>query len=420
MNDFFNNQDLETLLSHQGKPAVSIYLPTTRIPTRVQAESLQFKNLVRDAEEELAKFDLRGPEVREMLEPARALIGNTEFWRHQKDGLAVYMTPDLFLTYQLPISFNAGLYVGEYFHFKPLMSMLSTDPKFYILAVSQNQVRFFECTRFSVQEIDPEAVPTSLQEILAEYDFERQLQFHTSTETPAGNRRDAIFHGVGGSVNDDDKLRLREFFDRIDKGLQEYLRNDQSPLVFAGVDYLFPIYQDANTYAHLVESNIEGNPDELSGEQLHQRAWNIIQRTVDATEAADIERYFTLAAQEDMTSVDLEEIVPWADQGRVDTIFVDKDAAVWGTYDPEKFKVKVQGQQNLHNRDLTDLAALLTLLRKGNVYLLTPEEMEMEFGPENRHLNGDGSGAGHDVKQRPAVAAIYRFAISENPMNGNQ
>jgi hypothetical protein len=55
------------------------------------------------------------------------------------------------------------------------------------------------------------------------------------------------------------------------------------------------------------------------------------------------------------------------------------------------------------------MVALYTLLRKGNVYLLTPEEMEMEFGKDNRHRSNNGDS--QNSVSRPAVAAIYRFAL---------
>ena len=49
MKEPFSLQDLETIIAHQGKPAVTIYIPTSRIITRVQAEGLQLKNLLRIA-----------------------------------------------------------------------------------------------------------------------------------------------------------------------------------------------------------------------------------------------------------------------------------------------------------------------------------------------------------------------------------
>ena len=154
MNEQFTTQDVDTLIQHHGEPCVSIYLPTLRIPTRVQAESLQFKNLLREAEEKLAHFDLRSPDILAMLEPARALISQPDFWRYQQDGLAVFLAKDIFLPYQVPLRFETELIVGESFHLKPLIPILTNDHVFYVLVVSQNRVRLLRCTRFSAQELD--------------------------------------------------------------------------------------------------------------------------------------------------------------------------------------------------------------------------------------------------------------------------
>jgi hypothetical protein len=128
--------------------------------------------------------------------------------------------------------------------------------------------------------------------------------------------------------------------------------------------------------------------------------------TFDEARAAAIERFY-VSQPRAMTSTDLGEIVGWADQGRVETLFVDREAVALGVYDRERFEVETHASVTPQNRDLTDLAALYTLLREGEVYLMSTEEMEMEFGPNNRHL-GDGSPA---VTERPILAATYRYAL---------
>ena len=408
MNEQFTIQDVETLSRHQGKPCVSIYLRTLRIPTRVQAESLQFKNLLREAEEKLAHFDLRTPDILAILEPARALITQPDFWRYQLDGLAVFLAEGVFLPYQVPLNFETELLVGESFHLKPLIPILTNDHIFYILGVSQNRVRLLRCTRFSAQELDPANLPASLQEILDEYDIEKQIQFHTSTAAPGTGRRDAIFHGQGAGATDDEKTKIREYFGRINRGLTEYLSEQSAPLIFAGVEYLFPIYKEANTYPNLVESSITGNNDNASVTQLHREGWRLLEPSLVAQYNADIEQYHNSVAQ-GLTATKIEELVPWADQGRVQTLFVDKRASVWGVYDSEKFAATVQECNTPHNRDLTDMAALYTLLRGGRVHLLTSEQMAMEFGPDNRHRSNNGTASTSETQ--PVVAAIYRYAI---------
>jgi len=408
MSEHFTLNDLEALVDHQGKPAVSIYLPTTRIPTRVQAESLQFKNLLREAEEQLSHFDVRGPAIREMLEPSWQLVSDTDFWRHQLDGLVVFASENHFARYQVPITFETTLFVGEAFHLKPLLPLVTNDPTFYILAISQNRVRLLRGTRYAAEELDPANLPEGLQEVLSEYVLDKQLQFHTQTSTPAGGRRDAMYFGSSGAESDNDKVRIAEYFRRIDRALVDYLGDQSAPLIFVGVEYLFPIYQEANTYPNLVERNITGNPDEMQPEDLRQRAWRLVERSFIKQREADLETFYE-AAPRNLTATSLTELVPWADKGRVDTLFIDKEASSWGTYDRQAFEATAEATRTPHNRDLTDMAAVFTALRGGRVYLLTPEEMAMEFGPTNRHHPTSGNGEGPSAT--PAAAGIYRFAL---------
>jgi hypothetical protein len=39
---------------------------------------------------------LRSTEVKEVLEPIRALVEDALFWRDQRDGLALFRSPDVF------------------------------------------------------------------------------------------------------------------------------------------------------------------------------------------------------------------------------------------------------------------------------------------------------------------------------------
>jgi hypothetical protein len=49
-------------------------------------------------------------------------------------------------------------------HVKPLLPFLASDGVFYILALSQNQLRLLAGTRHTVDEIDLENVPETLSE----------------------------------------------------------------------------------------------------------------------------------------------------------------------------------------------------------------------------------------------------------------
>ena len=131
-------------------------------------------------------------------------------------------------------------------------------------------VRFFQCTRYGMREIAlPEDTPKSLKDIQKKTGAEKQVHLHTAGGT-------AKFHGHGARAGDD-KEELREFFRLVDKGVRALLRDEHAPLVLAGVDYLFPLYRESNTYSHLVEGGVAGNPEGKRPEELLERAWTVVE-----------------------------------------------------------------------------------------------------------------------------------------------
>lgn len=370
---------LNQLLTKSGHNLISLYMPTHRVGRKIQQDPIRFKNLLSVAEGRLEGRGLRKPQVDSVLERARSLQLDTIFWQHQSDGLALFTYKNFMKYFRLPIQFEELLIVADRFHLKPLLPLLSKNGHFYLLALSQKQVRLLEGSLFNVDELDLEDMPTSLREALGFDDPERQLQFHTGTNAPGNiGRRPAVFHGQGVS-EDDTKTDLLRYFQKIDNGLMEVLREEQAPLVLAGVGYLLPIYQEANNYPYLVEQAIEGNPDELDNAHLHQRAWKIVAPIFRADQRQALKRYQELSGlSSEQASKNLETIVPAAFYGRVDTLFVALGTQIWGRFDEGK-NILIQ-HENFHpgDQDLLDLAAVSTLTNGGTVYALDTVDMPEE------------------------------------------
>lgn len=270
--------------------------------------------------------------------------------------------------------------VSDRFHIKPLLPLLSGDGRFYVLALSQNEVRLIQGTRYSVSEVDLEGVPESLAEALRYNDPEKRLQFHTSTRTPGGKgERPAMFHGHGVASADDPKDYISRYFHRVDEGLRDFLQGEQALLVLAGVDYLLPIYREVNTYPHLVDEGIEGNPEELRAEELHERAWAIVQPLFLIAQKEAAAQYRQLAgAGSEQASNDLKEIIRAAYHGRVETLFVAVGLQQWGTFDPNTNAVQLHEEAEPDDEDLLDFAAVHALLNGGTVYAVEPEKAPAE------------------------------------------
>jgi hypothetical protein len=184
----------------------------------------------------------------------------------------------------------------------------------------------------------------------------------------------AIVPTVGGVQPKDEILR---YFHQIDHGLHRYLREKKSPLILAGVEYLFPIYREANSYPHLLDEGVTGNSERLSPQELHAQAWKIIEARLRRSFEQAIERYYSLAGT-GLTTSTLHEIIPEAYRGRVDTLFVPVGVQQWGTFDEETGEISLHETNEPGYEDMLGLAAIYTYSNGGKVFAVPPDELPVE------------------------------------------
>ncbi len=375
--DVFPREDLRMLVEARtvGCISVSMYMPTFK-PGRaeVQQNHVRLKKLLRDAEGRLMERGLRRPEAIEYLEPAAKLLEDAMFWAASSDGLAIFLSKDYFRYYRLPAEMPERVVVAESFHVKPLLPLLAFDGRFYVLAISKNLARLFECTGFGARELDIAGkIPRSMAEALQYDHFDRDLQFHMHAGRQApGSEAVAPSHG---DEPEDTKENLLRYFQMVDRGLQrEFLHNETAPLVIVGVDYLFPLYRQANTYANLLETPVRENPDDSSATELQQKAMTVVRPYLKEREerAAGL---FSESAGAKRTATDLEEVVVHAYRGRVHTLFVSSHLERWGTYDADADRVIIHSREESCDVDLFDFAAANTLAHRGDVHVVEAGEL---------------------------------------------
>jgi hypothetical protein len=140
-------------------------------------------------------------------------------------------------------------------------------------------------------------------------------------------------------------------------------------LVLAGVDYLLPLYRSVTSYGNPVDDGIQGNPDEISIETLHAKAWEIAHPYFTKIQE-DAAARLRQKAGTGLASGDLREIVPAAVQGRVDTVFVAEGQPYWGIFDTFENEVTLNDEATAGSEDLLNLIAVETLLNGGRVYVV--------------------------------------------------
>ncbi|MGH9362377.1 MAG: hypothetical protein ACRD2T_10715, partial [Thermoanaerobaculia bacterium] len=197
--ELLSRDEVRGLLEPRPGPCLSIFLPTVRAGAETLQNPIRWKNLVRAAEEGLAERGLRKLEIEELLAPLRALHEDADFWQHQNAGLAVFRAPDFLRAYRLPLPFAELAAVEERFHLKPLFPLFDGDGRFYVLALAMHDVRLFEGSRWSVQEVDLPGVPRSIEAAVGEEVGQKPLQFAMSGPATRVRHGAPSFHSHGTS-----------------------------------------------------------------------------------------------------------------------------------------------------------------------------------------------------------------------------
>ena len=148
----------------------------------------------------------------------------------------------------------------------------------------------------------------------------------------------------------------------------------------------FPIYREANSYSHLMDPGIAGNPEGWKAEELHAQAWKIVEPHFLKAQEDALAHYKQLKGG-GRTSNDLKAIFQGAYEGRIDTLFVAAGIQHWGFYALGTRTVHLHPDAEPGDEDLLDFAAVHTFLNRGTVYPMKPE----------------------DVPEGGAVAGIFRY-----------
>jgi len=382
-----NQSTFDTLIQYRGWPCASIYLPTHPGGFEGQTGRIRLRNLLAQAEQQLVLRGIRPVEAHDLLAAAHELIGDEVFWRNQAKGLAVFISPEATRPFYLPGPVAELAVVNSRYHVAPLLPLVDQATEFYIVAVSENRVRFLEADRWHASEKALPGLPANAKEAL-HYDHPSDTrQFHTAVLGRGMSKRGA-YHG-SGDFFEQEKSELLEYFRVIDRALHPALCDRRAPLVFAGVDYLFPIFRQANSYPHLAESHVPGNPDTWSDGQLHAKAWQAIAPEFEKPKQTALARYAELAG-DGLKSDDLRVILNAAVQGQVATLLVNPEQPVWGKWDEAQRRLRLDPERRDDSNDLVDLAIVETLARRGAAYCVSSAEL-----PPGKHCE-----------------AIFRYSLS--------
>lgn len=372
--------EIEELDGIYSQSSISIFIPTHRVGEAVLQgkDVLQLKNQLKEVKNKLEKTEMGPREINTLIAPIQELLDDSEFWRHQSDGLAIFRSEWIFKKYTLPIHFEAFNHVANSFYLKPLLPMFTDDGTFYVLALELEDVKLYKQTRYSITEVVVDDLIPSRMEDRVGYDYEQKsLQFRSQQDSHGA----ATFHGHG-DADRDRKNEIARYFRAVDKGLMTLLKDDDIPMIVASQDFLFSIYQEENSYKHLLENHILCNLSETDKFLLHKMAWEKVEPIFGAERQEKI-AFFKQHDGTGRTSSEIEQVVPAALEGKIDTLFIENRADILGIYDPKNRHVRIDEKPLPSSVSLLNMSAIKTFLNGGKVYLLEKDDMPNPYSKVN-------------------------------------
>lgn len=367
-----SNYDLlRQLVTEPAGPRVSVYLPVNRAAP--EENRIRLKNLLNEAGQQLRGLGWTPPRVDEFLECARDNAEHSVLRAPRTDGVALLRSQDECHVVELSYPCETKAVVSEHYYVKPLLRDADHADQFFVLRFAQKGVRLLEGDRFNIRPLDAPDLPDSIDRLLEREDPDIHNQWRTPSQG-AGGGPAPKYHGHGPPMEAHEDSKLPRFCRMVDRAVAGALRNERAPLVLAAVEHVAAVYRSVNTYPRLLEPFVAGSPDPLPDSALRERAWPIVEPVLTAERRAALDLLHA-AADKGLASARLEELLPAATAGRIETLFTEADAPGVerrGTFDPQSGAVRFTDD----GEDLLNLAAVLALQFGGGVYACRPGELE--------------------------------------------
>jgi hypothetical protein len=383
--EFDSLKDLKPMLGAQG-PCLSAYMQLSTAPNHqgAKANSLQWRELLKSVEPKIEQSGAAGRELLESVSDWEALSQGDE---PQGKSVAVFRSQDLFRLAWIEGEVSSRAVVGPHFYVRPLLPELMREKTFYILALSQKNVRLLRCTSRTSEEVPLPGVDTNFEKYMNSVKPDHVSQRGGATGQGGGGGTRGMTTGttaVRENADNRDEY-LAHFFKQVDHGLNECLRGKTEPVVLAAVEYELALYRPLSKYPHLAQEAVEGAPNSLKSGEMHARAIEAMARCYDHKLDEQLAQYNHKAGGG--ASNRMKDIVLAAHDGRVLTLLVSDSSEQTGAFDEATHTVKGRESGGSEDEDLVNDAVVQTILHAGQVFVV----------PNSKMPNGT------------PVAAIYRF-----------
>lgn len=359
-------------LLEEKEVIVSISLNSQSNPVEIEANRIQFQNLLKEAKEKLCeKYDEKICET--YLSRVRGLLDDTDFWRKMTESVVVYITPEDEYYYRLSYPVHTGTVVSKQAYVLPLITNFQYVSYYHLLCLNHDKFKLFNGRGNKIQEIDlPEDAPDTLTKALGDELTGGEL--NVASYGGRDNGGTGVFHGHNEKSNEVEIDQVN-YFREVDKYVyNNYSKPTELPLVLFALTENIADFEKISKNEFLDETKVEASPSQLSFNEIQNQTSEVVNDIINRRYQKLVKRYeettpeFKLGAQYgDLAMASI--------QGKIDTLLLEDDYQVSGYIDGNG-----QYHESVDNNLYVNQLVHNVLKTNGKVYVLETASMPSDTG----------------------------------------
>lgn len=286
---------LKIIKNQADYPNISILLPTHQTAPDNHLDAIRLKKLYKEAEKRLRdEFDKR--QIKVLLQKLHKTISSIDI-RQNLDGLAIYVNKSFQKVVRLPFPVMERVIIAESFATRDLIRAMNRGINYYIISISAGFIRLFEAHRDNFSEITEGGFP-----------FVNPLPRGSNLEESTSLK----------------EIRLREFFNMVDKSFIQLYNQHPMQIVIAGVERNISLYRDVSGLDDKVITTIDGNHDNTTPHDLAMKVWPEVKKLMAEKRTLVVEKIDEAFGKKKLVT-GIEEVWRLALQDRGELLVVEQD-----------------------------------------------------------------------------------------------
>ncbi|MFN2423104.1 MAG: hypothetical protein ABR572_04960 [Cryomorphaceae bacterium] len=328
---------------------VTLIFNTHRTSPDNQQDSIQYKNLMKEAVQKV-KTNCEKPRA-EAIEKTLLTLADDLDHNRNADSMLVFVNENFHDLVRLDIPVEDRAIVDRTFAVRDLFKAMHHQQSFYALVLSRDSARVLK------------AVPgDEIAELEGNFPIENDTLY--------------VDNKLKSSMAGKSEHMIEEFFNRVDKEMQEVLKNEALPIVVCTEERNYHHYMNVTDKKEAIAGHLNKNRMDYTAYEVVKEARKVLSTYLDRKNADRLSE-LNEAQGKNMLESDLNQVWLAIHEGKGKTVFVAEGFHQPGKLNGTNIEVSENGESNGPDAvaDLVDEIITAQIKHGGDVVFADPEAM---------------------------------------------